>query len=95
MPRRSGAVVISSPVVCRGLTISLGLAGDPRWAKAEKLLWHGENSMVSTVRTTGEPRAGCSKRPDFSPAHPWRAETRLVPGKAVASEEVKAYAPVR
>jgi len=26
--------------------------------------------------------AGCSKRPDFSPAQPWRAETRLVPGKA-------------
>ena len=28
--------------------------------------------------------AGCSKRPDFSPAQPWRAETRLVPGKAAA-----------
>jgi hypothetical protein len=29
--------------------------------------------------------AGCSKRPDFSPAQPWRAETRLVPSKAAAS----------
>jgi hypothetical protein len=26
--------------------------------------------------------AGCSKRPDFSPSQPWRAETRLVPSKA-------------
>ena len=33
--------------------------------------------------------AGCSKRPDFSPAQPWRAETRLVPGKAAASEEAR------
>ena len=30
--------------------------------------------------------AGCSKRPDFSPAQPPRAETRLVPSKAAASE---------
>ena len=29
--------------------------------------------------------SGCSKRPDFSPAQPWRAEMRLVPGKAAAS----------
>ena len=27
----------------------------------EKLLWHGGNSMARTSRTTGEPRAGCSK----------------------------------
>ena len=33
--------------------------------------------------------AGCSKRPDFSPAQPWRAETRLVPSKAAASEEAR------
>jgi len=26
--------------------------------------------------------AGCSKSPDFSPAQPWRAGTRLVPIKA-------------
>ena len=30
--------------------------------------------------------AGCSKRPDFSPAQPWRAETRLLPSKAAASD---------
>jgi hypothetical protein len=30
--------------------------------------------------------AGCSKRPDFSPAQPWGAERRLVPSKAAASE---------
>ena len=29
---------------------------------------------------------------DFSPAQPWRAETRLVPGKAAASEEARRYA---
>src|SRR5436853_5859883 len=33
--------------------------------------------------------AGCSKRPDFSPARPWRAETRLVPSEAAASEEAR------
>ena len=27
--------------------------------------------------------------PDFSPAQPWRAETRLVPSKAAASEEAR------
>ena len=43
----------------------------------EKLLWHGGNSMARTSRTTGEHPAGCSKSPDFSPAQPWRAETRL------------------
>ena len=34
-----------------------------------------------------EPHAGCSKRPDFSAAKPWRAETRLVPSKAAAEEQ--------
>jgi hypothetical protein len=33
--------------------------------------------------------AGCSKRPDFSPAQPWRAETHLVPSTAAASEEAR------
>ena len=32
--------------------------------------------------TAGEYSPGCSKRSDFSPAQPWRAETRLVPSKA-------------
>jgi hypothetical protein len=31
--------------------------------------------------------------PDFSPAQPWRAETRLVPGKDAASEEAMRYGP--
>jgi hypothetical protein len=30
--------------------------------------------------------SGCSKRLDFSPAQPWRAETRLFPSKAAASD---------
>jgi len=53
--------------------------------------------MVRTSRTTGEHRAGYSKRPDFSPAQPWRLlhppalslprqplrpGTRLIPCKA-------------
>ena len=32
------------------------------------------------------------KRPAFSPTQPWRAETRLVPGKVAVSEETEAYA---
>ena len=33
---------------------------------AEKPLWQDGNSMVRSFRTTGEHRAGCSKRPsDF------------------------------
>ena len=31
------------------------------------------------------------KKADFSPAQPWRAETRLVPSKAAASEGPEAY----
>ena len=58
-------------------------------ANCENLLWRGRNSIVLTARTTEEHCAGCSKRPDFSPAHPWRAETRLVPNKAAASEEAR------
>src|SRR5712692_8204896 len=34
------------------------------------------------VGQQGNTPAGCSKRPDFSPAQPRRAETRLVPSKA-------------
>jgi hypothetical protein len=37
--------------------------------------------------------SGCSKRPDFSPTQPWRAETRLVPNKAAVSEEARRYLP--
>jgi hypothetical protein len=29
--------------------------------------------------------AGCSERPDFSPAQPWRAKTRRVPSKAAGN----------
>ena len=57
--------------------------------------------MVATSRKTWEHRTGCSKRPDFSPAQPWRLfhppalslprqplrpGTRLVPNKAAASD---------
>jgi len=45
--------------------------------------------MVRASRTTGKPHAGCSKRPDFSPAQPRHAETRLVPSKAAANEEAR------
>jgi len=45
------------------------------------------------VALTHEQLAGCSKRSDFSPAQPWRTETRLVPGKATASEEARRYGP--
>ena len=31
------------------------------------------------------------KRPAFSPTQPWRAETRLDPGKVAVSEETEAY----
>jgi len=51
----------------------------------KKLCRHARSSLVRMSWTTGEHRAGCSKRPDFSPAQPWRAETRLVPSKAAAS----------
>src|SRR6185503_3611942 len=49
---------------------------------AEKPSCHGENSMAAHRWGNGRDLAGCSKRPDFSPAQPWRAETRLVPSKA-------------
>jgi hypothetical protein len=47
------------------------------------------SSPARTFGKTGERQAGCSKRPDFSPAQPWRTETRLVPSKAAASEEAR------
>ena len=46
-----------------------------RW---EKLFWPGRASMAGTARIRGEYPVGCSKRPGFSPAQLWRAETRLV-----------------
>ena len=60
--------------------------------------------MARTSETTGVRHAGCSKRPDFSPAQPWRLlhppalslprqplrpGTRLVPSKAAASEAAR------
>jgi len=43
--------------------------------------------------------SGCSKRPDFSPAQPRRAETRLIPIKAAACEAgwgwVQGWAKIR
>src|SRR5882672_4049462 len=49
---------------------------------AEKLCWYARTLMVRTCGTPGEHSRRMLKRPDFSPAQPWRAETRLVPGKA-------------
>jgi hypothetical protein len=55
-----------------------------------------------SLAVCGKTHAGCSKSPDFSPAQPWRLfhppalslprqtlrpGTRLVPGKAAASEQ--------
>jgi hypothetical protein len=40
--------------------------------------------MVRADGTMGKHQVGCSKRPDFSPAQPWRAETRLIPCNAAA-----------
>ncbi len=37
--------------------------------------------------------SGCSKRLQFSPAHPRRAKTRRSAGKAAASEEARRYGP--
>ena len=39
--------------------------------------------------------AGCSKKFDFSPAQPWRAETRLFPSMAAASEMKQAEVEVK
>ena len=58
-----------------------------------KLCGHTGISLVCTSGITGVHHAGCSKRPDFSPAQPQRAETRPVPSKAAASEEAKRYIP--
>ena len=45
------------------LSLTFPLPNDRCISKpVENLLKHGENSMVRTPRTTGEPRAGCSKK---------------------------------
>jgi hypothetical protein len=49
----------------------------------------GSTSVILGVTS----HAGCSKSPDFSPSQPRRAETRLVPGKAAASEGPRRYKP--
>ena len=45
------------------------------------------SSQTDRSQTMVTHRAGCSKRPTFSPAQPRRAETRLSTGTAAASEE--------
>ena len=40
-----------------------------------------------------EEPAGRSKTLDFSPAQPWRVETRFIPRKAAASEEANSTSP--
>ena len=49
--------------------------------------------MESSIGANVKLVAGCSERLDFSPAQPWRAETRLFPSKAAASEEARRYEP--
>ena len=58
-----------------------------------KPLWHGESVRVRTSRTAREHYAGCSKRPDFSPPRPWRAETRLAQARPQASRNRRRYRP--
>jgi len=58
---------------------------------AAQLLWHSRISMARMYLAREEHLAGCSKSPDFSPAQPWRAETRLVPGKAAGELKPEAY----
>jgi len=60
-------------ILCQQAAENLGLRTIHRWDLTE---W-AEDTMA----------AGCSKRPDISPSQPRCAETRLVPGKAAASED--------
>jgi len=64
-----------------------------RLGRLRKTQFTLKSQVFLRVALTYEQLAGCSKRPDFSPAQPWRAETRLVPGKAAASEEARRYVP--
>jgi len=66
---------------------SVHLHAGPSLVGCAKLLWYARTSMVWAWATQQNTLVGCSKSPDFSPAQPLRAETRLVPGKAVASNQ--------
>ncbi len=59
------------------LSLTFPLPNDRCISKpVENLLKHGENSMVRTPRTTGEPRAGCSKGKTSHPPSPGGYFTR-------------------
>jgi hypothetical protein len=62
-------------------------------SRLRKRCGQARTSLVRTSSTIGKHRAGCSKRPDFSPAQPRRAETRRSAGKAAASEGPRRYRP--
>ena len=59
----------------------------------EKLSFCAARSSDNTYVESAVLPAGYSERLDFSPAQPQRAETRLVPGKAAASEEARRHSP--
>jgi hypothetical protein len=48
--------------------------------------------MARTCGTNGEYSRWMLKKATFSPAQPWRAETRLVPSKAAADESTEGVA---
>ncbi len=50
-----------------------------------------ETSLVARMAQQENSRAGCSKRPDFSPAQPRRAKTRLLPSKPTGESKPEAY----
>ena len=59
----------------------------PHYTESSYGLYKSAHHILAlTERTWYHRLAGCSKRLTFSPAQPWRAETRLVPSKAAASE---------
>ena len=56
----------------------------------ERFVFRPSHAFLNTHHTPPITRhEGCSKTPDFSPAQPWRAKTRLVPREAAASAETK------
>ena len=54
-------------------------------------LARARTSMVRTCGTTSEHSRRLLKKAAFSPAQPWRAKTRLAPGKAADESKPEAY----
>jgi hypothetical protein len=53
----------------------------------DKPLAQNRHAMSGYLQASSEAIAGCSERPDFSPAQPRRAKTRHSAGKAAASDQ--------